>query len=64
MSNINYLTIKYFKGIIDVCLHYSKFPNVMEDYDDASWVNDKKKFIILVVSSVLLGDGAISYRFT
>jgi len=31
---------KYLRGTIDWCLHFNKFPAVLEGYCDANWISD------------------------
>ena len=38
--NVLLRLLKYLRGTIDWCLHFNKFPAVLEGYCDANWVSD------------------------
>ncbi|KAA0055836.1 ty1-copia retrotransposon protein [Cucumis melo var. makuwa] len=56
--------LRYLKGTIDYCLHFKKFPAVLEGYCDANWVTDNDEVNSTSGYVFLLGGGAISWKST
>ncbi|XP_074301242.1 secreted RxLR effector protein 161-like [Silene latifolia] len=54
--------LKYLKGKIDLCLHYGKFPAVLEGYCDANWVAGNDEIHSTSGYVFTLGGGAISWK--
>ncbi|XP_074289293.1 secreted RxLR effector protein 161-like [Silene latifolia] len=54
--------LKYLKGTIDLCLHYGKFPAVLEGYCDANWVAGNDEIHSTSGYVFTLGGGAISWK--
>ncbi|KAA0042223.1 ty1-copia retrotransposon protein [Cucumis melo var. makuwa] len=54
--------LRYLKGTIDYCLHFKKFPAVLEGYCDANWVTDNDEVNSTSGYVFLLGGGAISWK--
>ncbi|KAL0552104.1 hypothetical protein IC582_011201 [Cucumis melo] len=51
--------LRYLKGTIDYCLHFNKFPAVLEGYCDANWVTDNDEVNSISGYIFLLEGGAI-----
>ena len=49
---------RYLRGIIDSCLTYTGYPDVIEGYSDANWVTDSNS-IKSTAGYVFIFDGAI-----
>ncbi|KAL0546603.1 hypothetical protein IC582_016515 [Cucumis melo] len=56
--------LRYLKGTIDYCLHFNKFPDVLEGYCDANWVTDNDEVNSTSGYVFLLGGGEISWKST
>ncbi|KAA0026033.1 ty1-copia retrotransposon protein [Cucumis melo var. makuwa] len=56
--------LRYLKGTIDYCLHFNKFPTILEGYCDANWVIDNDEVNSTCGYVFLLGGGAISWKST
>ncbi|KAL0553831.1 hypothetical protein IC582_007735 [Cucumis melo] len=56
--------LRYLKGTIDYCLHFNKFPAVLEGYCDANWVTDNDEVNSTSGYVFLLECGAISWKFS
>ncbi|KAL4017954.1 hypothetical protein IC575_021534 [Cucumis melo] len=56
--------LRYLKRTIDYCLHFNKFPAVLEGYCDANWVTDNDEVNSTSGYVFLLGGGAISWKST
>ncbi|KAL4037745.1 hypothetical protein IC575_001345 [Cucumis melo] len=56
--------LRYLKGTIDYCLHFNKFPAVLEGYCDANWVTNNDEVNSTSGYVFLLGGGAISWKST
>ncbi|TYK06658.1 ty1-copia retrotransposon protein [Cucumis melo var. makuwa] len=54
--------LRYLKGMIDFCLHFNKFPTVLEVYCDANWVTDNDEVNSTSGYVFLLGGGVISWK--
>jgi hypothetical protein len=54
--------LKYLRGTIDWCLHFNKFPAVLEGYCDANWVSDNDEVSSTSGYVFTLGGGAISWK--
>jgi len=54
--------LKYLKGTIDWCLHFSKFPAALEGFCDANWVSDNDEVSSTSGYVFTLGGGAISWK--
>ncbi|XP_059638607.1 secreted RxLR effector protein 161-like [Cornus florida] len=54
--------LKYLKGTIDYGLHYSKFPAVIEGYNDATWNSDREDSLSVTAWIFTLGGVAISWK--
>ncbi|KAA0045096.1 ty1-copia retrotransposon protein [Cucumis melo var. makuwa] len=54
--------LRYLKGTIDYCLHFNKFPAVLEGYCDANWVTDNDEVNSTSGYVFLPGGGAISWK--
>lgn len=54
--------LRYLRGTMDVCLHFSRFPNVLEGYSDANWVSDNDEINSTAGYVFVLGGGAISWK--
>ncbi|KAL0546106.1 hypothetical protein IC582_016011 [Cucumis melo] len=54
--------LRYLKGMIDYCLHFNKFPAVLEGYCDANWVTDNDEVNSTSGYVILLGGGALSWK--
>ncbi|KAA0053505.1 ty1-copia retrotransposon protein [Cucumis melo var. makuwa] len=55
---------KPIRWTIDYCLHFNKFPVVLEGYCDANWVTDNDEVNSTSGYVFLLGGGAISWKST
>ena len=55
-------SLKYLRGTIDWCLHFNKFPTVLEGYCDVNWVSDNDKVSSTKGYVFTLGRGAISWK--
>ena len=54
--------LKYLKGTVDLCLHYSKFPAVLEGYCDANWISGNDETYSTSGYVFTLGGGAVSWK--
>jgi len=54
--------LKYLRGTIDWCLHFNKFPAVLEGYCDANWVSDNDEVSSTSGYIFTLVGGAISWQ--
>ncbi|TYK08238.1 ty1-copia retrotransposon protein [Cucumis melo var. makuwa] len=54
--------LRYLKGTIDYCLHFNKFPAVLEGYCDANWVTDNDEVNSISGYIFLLEGGAIFWK--
>lgn len=54
--------LRYLKGTVDFCLHYSKFPAVLEGFCDANWVSGNDEISSTSGYVFTLGGGAISWK--
>ena len=54
--------LKYLRGTIDWCLHFNKFPAMLEGYCDAKWVSDNDEVSSTSGYVFTLGGGAISWK--
>ena len=54
--------LKYIRGISDWCLHFNKFPAVLEGYCDANWVSNNDEISSTSSYVFTLGEGAISWK--
>lgn len=57
-----YRLLKYLKGTSDWCLHYSRYPAVLEGYCDANWISDNDEVSSTSGYVFTLGGGAISWK--
>jgi len=56
--------LKYLRGTIDWCLHFNKFPTVLEGYCDANWVSDNDEVSSTSGYVFTHGKGTISWKST
>ena len=54
--------LRYLKGTMDWCLHFYKFPAVLEGFCDANWVTDNDEVSSTSGYVFTLGGGAISWK--
>jgi len=54
--------LRYLKGTMDWCLHFCKFPSVLEGFCDANWVTDNDEVSSTSGYIFTLGGGAISWK--
>ncbi|KAL4032876.1 hypothetical protein IC575_005959 [Cucumis melo] len=54
--------LRYLKGTIGYCLHFNKFPVVLEGYCDTNWVTNNDEVNSTSGYVFLLGGGAISWK--
>ncbi|KAL0288805.1 UNVERIFIED_CONTAM: Retrovirus-related Pol polyprotein from transposon RE2 [Sesamum angustifolium] len=54
--------LRYLKGTVDLCLHFNKFPAVIEGFCDANWVTDNNEVSSTSSYVFTLGRGAISWK--
>ena len=47
---------------MEVCLHFNRFPNVLEGYCDANWITDNDEVMSTSGYVFVLGGGAISWK--
>jgi len=52
------------RGAMDWCLHFSKFPTVLEGFCNANWVSDNDEVSYTIGYAFILGRGAISWKFS
>lgn len=57
-----YRLLRYLKGTVDFCLHYSKFPAVLEGFCHANWVSGNDEISSTSGCVFTLGGGAISWK--
>ena len=63
MKNALHRLLRYLKGTVDFCLHYSKFPAVLEaGFCDANWVSGNDEISSTSGYVFTLGGGAISWN--
>lgn len=58
-----YRLLKYLKGTSNWCLHFNKFPAVLEGYCDANWVTDNDEVSSTSGYIFILCGGAISWKY-
>ncbi|KAL0309389.1 UNVERIFIED_CONTAM: Retrovirus-related Pol polyprotein from transposon TNT 1-94 [Sesamum radiatum] len=61
-SALHYL-LRYLKGTMNLCLHFDKFPVVLEGFCDANWITDNDEVSSTSGYVFTLGGGAISWKF-
>ncbi|KAL0378951.1 UNVERIFIED_CONTAM: Retrovirus-related Pol polyprotein from transposon TNT 1-94 [Sesamum radiatum] len=54
--------LRYLKGTMNLCLHFNKFPAVLEGFSDANWVTDNDEVSSTSGYVFTLGGGAISWK--
>lgn len=54
--------LRYLRGTMDWCLHFCKFPAVLEGFCDANWVADNDEVSSTSGYVFTLGGGAISWK--
>ena len=54
--------LKYLKGTMNLCLHFNKFPAVLEGYCDANWVTDNDEVSSTSGYVFTFGGGAVSWK--
>jgi hypothetical protein len=54
--------LKYLKGTTDLCLHYGRFPAVLEGYCDANWVSGNDEICSTSGYVFTMGGGAVSWK--
>ncbi|XP_060200797.1 secreted RxLR effector protein 161-like [Lycium barbarum] len=54
--------LRYLRGTMDWCLHFNKFPAVLEGFCDANWVTDNDEVGSTSGYVFTLGAGAISWK--
>ncbi|GAA0147020.1 transmembrane signal receptor [Lithospermum erythrorhizon] len=54
--------LKYLKGTSDICLHFEKFPTVLEGYCDANWVSGNDEISSTSGYVFTLGGASISWK--
>ncbi|KAD6453934.1 hypothetical protein E3N88_08640 [Mikania micrantha] len=54
--------MRYLRGTMELCLHYNKFPAVLEGYCDANWVTDNDEVSSTSGYVFIMGGGAISWK--
>ena len=54
--------LRYLRGTMDWCLHFNKFPAVLEGFCDANWVTDNDEVSSTSGYVFTLGAGAISWK--
>ncbi|KAL0401677.1 UNVERIFIED_CONTAM: Retrovirus-related Pol polyprotein from transposon TNT 1-94 [Sesamum latifolium] len=54
--------LRYLKGTINLCLHFNKYPVVLEGFCDANWVTDNDEVSSTSGYVFTLGGGAISWK--
>ncbi|GKC87897.1 retrovirus-related pol polyprotein from transposon TNT 1-94, partial [Tanacetum coccineum] len=57
-----YRLLQYLKGTLNWCLHFNKFPAVLEGYCDANWVSDNDEVSSTSGYVFTLGGCAISWK--
>ena len=60
--NALYLLLKYLKGTINWCLHFNKFPAILEGFCDANWVIDNDEVNSTSGYLFTLEGGMISWK--
>jgi len=56
--------LRYLRGTMDWCLHFCKFPAVLEGFCDTNWVADNDEVSSISGYVFTLGGGAISWKST
>ncbi|TYK01593.1 ty1-copia retrotransposon protein [Cucumis melo var. makuwa] len=54
--------LRYLKGTIDYCLHFNKFPAVLEEYYDANWATNNDEVNSISGYVFFLGGRVISWK--
>ncbi|KAL0436495.1 UNVERIFIED_CONTAM: Retrovirus-related Pol polyprotein from transposon TNT 1-94 [Sesamum radiatum] len=54
--------LRYLKGTMNLCLHFNKYPAVLEGFCDANWVTDNDEVSSTSGYVFTLGGGAISWK--
>ncbi|KAL0431331.1 UNVERIFIED_CONTAM: Retrovirus-related Pol polyprotein from transposon TNT 1-94 [Sesamum radiatum] len=54
--------LRYLKGTRNLCLHFNKYPAVLEGFCDANWVTDNDEVSSTSGYVFTLGGGAISWK--
>ncbi|XP_070050486.1 secreted RxLR effector protein 161-like [Nicotiana tomentosiformis] len=60
--NAFHCLLRYLRGTMDWCLHFNKFPAVLEGFCDANWVTDNDEDSSTSGYVFTLGAGAISWK--
>ncbi|CAH9084692.1 unnamed protein product [Cuscuta epithymum] len=55
---------RYLKGTISLCLHYGKYPPVLEGYSDASWIAKNSGSYGCTGYVFTFGGGAVAWKST
>ena len=56
--------LRYLKDMRNYCLHFNKFPTILEGYCDANWVMDNDEINSTSGHVFWLEGGAISWKST
>nr|ABG66099.1 retrotransposon protein, putative, Ty1-copia subclass [Oryza sativa Japonica Group] len=55
--------MRYLKGTMELGLHYTGYPAVLEGYSDSNWISDVDEIKATSGYVLTLGGGAVSWRF-
>ncbi|KAL0413045.1 UNVERIFIED_CONTAM: Copia protein [Sesamum radiatum] len=54
--------LRYLKGTMNLCLHFNKYPTILEGFCDANWVTYNEEVSSTSGYVFTLGEGAISWK--
>ncbi|MCL1462480.1 Ty1/Copia family ribonuclease HI, partial [Klebsiella pneumoniae] len=55
--------MRYLKGTVELGLHYTGYPAVLEGYSDSNWISDVDEIKATSGYVFTLGGGAVSWRY-
>jgi hypothetical protein len=54
--------LRYLKGTVRYCIHYTRYPRILEDYCDVNWISDADEIYATSRYVFSLGGGVVSWK--